>query len=206
MTVTNSQSSSGASDFESLDSARLRYPAAFKALRRAVTLGDWEALSKMVPGVMQAKAIDINIDPSLAHFFVKVYVIGNGGVISEALNTAVAEELKLKRVNATIFQVLSPTPVDVDVDINIYVARAYSVSNVQSAVISTIEDFFTMTSSSNSEVKLGQGVRLSRLTARIQSVPGLQSFNYVVPTGDLFVSAYEYIKLNTVKVTVGGTV
>jgi len=206
LSVDNAEPSSGGSDFEDIESARLRYPAAFKPLRRAVTLEDWESLAKLVPGVMQTKAVDVNIDPALAHFFIKLYVIGNGGVVSEALNTAVREALLPQRVNATIFEMISPTPVPVGVDINLFVLRAYTSANVQAAVIAAIEDFFTMTATDESEVNLGESVRLSRLTARIQSVDGVSSFTYVSPTSDVSISHDEFARLGTVKVTVKGVV
>lgn len=206
ISVLNAEASSGGVDFESIESARLRYPAAFKPLRRAVTLSDWEALAKLVPGVMQAKAVDLNLDSSLAHFMIKIYIIGNSGVVSGALNTAVREALANQRVNATIFEVLSPTAVSTAVDINLITLRTYSATNVQAAVAAAIEDFFTMTSEESSEVKLSETVRLSRLTAKIQAVPGVSSFSYNNPTSDIVVNTNEFAKLGTVKITVKGTV
>jgi phage-related baseplate assembly protein len=206
VSLLNADASSGGVDFESIESARLRYPAAFKPIRRAVTLSDWEVLAKLVPGVMQAKAVDLNLDPSLAHFIVKLYVIGNSGVVSGALNTAVREVLANQKVNATIFEVLSPAYVPVAVDIDLITLRTYAATNVQAAVAAAIEDFFTMTSDDSSEVKLSENVRLSRLTAKIQAVPGVSSFSYNSPTSDVSIGTNEFAKLSTVKITVKGTV
>ena len=206
LTPYNEKPSAGGLDFETIDSARSRYPVAFKADRRCVTLGDWEALAALVPGVMQAKAIDLNIDPSLPFFMVRLYVIGNGGLVSEALNRQVAEALRSKRVNATVFEVLSPTEITTSVRGQIYVLRSYNKEDVLANVNTAIADFFEMTSDSASEVRLGVSIPYSRLIATIQAVPGVSHLVLTEPESDVNPNTNEFVRLDTIDIRVAGVV
>ncbi len=206
LSVNNPYPSSGGLDFESIDSARRRYPLVFKTMRRAVTLGDWEVLAEKVPGVMQAKAIDLNVDSRMAYYKVKVYVMGFGGFTSDALNQAVKEYLRNRRMNSVPFDVLSPTEVMVDVVGSINVYRSYNSDDVMAAVQAQIRDFFEMTHLDISEIKLGQKVYLSRLVAAIQSVSGVASVELKSPTGDVEVPFDGFAKLRSVTMTVGGVI
>lgn len=206
LSVSNPYPSSGGLDFETIESARRRYPLLFKTMRRAVTLGDWEILAQRVPGVMQAKAIDLNVDSRMAYYKVKVYVMGFGGFTSDALNQAVKEYLRNRRMNSVPFDVLSPTEIMVDVTGSINVYRSHNADDVMAAVQAQIRDFFEMTHLDSSEVKLGQRVYLSRLIAAIQSVAGVASVELKSPTGDVEVPFDGFAKLRSVTMTVGGVI
>jgi phage-related baseplate assembly protein len=202
----NEKPSAGGIDFEAIESARSRYPIAFKADRRCVTLGDWEALAALVPGVMQAKAVDLNIEPALPFFMVRLYVIGNGGLVSEALNQQVADALRPKRVNATVFEVLSPKEITTNVRGQIYVQRAYNKDDVLADVNTAISDFYEMTGNDTSEVKLGEPVSYSRLIATIQAVPGVSHLLLTEPESDVIPETDEFVRLDTIDMKVAGVV
>ncbi len=206
LSVSNAYPSSGGQEYETISSARRRYPRVFKTMRRAVTLPDWEALAEKVPGVMQAKAVDLNIDPRMGYYKVKVYVIGFGGFTSDALNTAVKEYLRNRRMNSVPFSVLSPTEVLVDVLGSVNVYRSYNQDDVMATVQATIRDFFEMTGLESSEIKLGQTVYQSRLVAAIQAVPGVASVELKSPATDVAVPFDGFAKLRSVTMTVGGVI
>ena len=205
VTSYNAQPSSGGIDFENLETARRKYPSAFKAMRRAVTLGDWEALASNVSGVLQAKATDINLDPSLPHFAINVYVVGEGGFVSEALNDTVTEELRNRRVNATIFEVISPSEISVDVVGQVFIYRVYDQNSVMADVVEAVRNFFTM-SSEDSEIQIGVDIPQSRLLSVMQAVDGVSHINLSSPDQNITVGVGEYATLNTVNLTIGGIV
>lgn len=202
----NPEPSTGGRDFETIEVARYRYPEIFKTQRRAVTLRDWEVLAQDVPGVMQAKAVDRNIDPSLTFFQVRLYVIGNGGITSDGLNKVVTDAMRSLRVNATVYEVVSPARVNIDVKVALNVYRQFDVDDVVGEVTAAIADFFEMTSEESSEVKLGQNISYSRLVAAVQAVAGVASAAFTSPNADVQIGSNEFAWLRTVDVTVAGLV
>ena len=202
----NDQPSAGGKDFETLSSAKRRYPAAFIAMRRAVTREDFEALALLVPGVMQAKAVDRNIDSRIGFFRIKLYVLGFGGVASDALNTTVNDYLVPRADAADLFDVVSPTPIDVDVAANLHVKRSYPTDDVQSSVVSAVQDFFTMTDEDTSQIQLGADMPFSQLVAAMQAVPGVAYLDPKTPLSNVTVGTFQYARLRSVNITVVGTV
>lgn len=204
----NAQPSSGGNEYESVASAKRRYPSRFRAMRRAVTRDDWEALAEAVPGVMRAKAVDLNIDPKLPFYKVRLHVIGHGGLVSDALNIAVRDYLRNRRVLAALFEVVSPTQVVVDVVASIYVKRTHSPEAVQADVVNAVKDFFTMGPDETSEIQLGQNVPTSRLVASMQAVDGVAYIgNLVTPAGSsIAIKPNEFATLRNVTITVAGMV
>jgi predicted phage baseplate assembly protein len=202
----NPEPSTGGKDFETIEVARNRYPEVFRTLRRAVTLRDWEVLSAEVPGVMQAKAVDINVDPKLPFFKVLIYVIGEGGIVSDSLNNSVREDLRNKRVNATVFDVVSPHRINVDVKGTVNVFRSYNQDEVLADVGATLSDFFEMTAEADSEIQVGKNVSFSRLVSRLQGVEGVESINLASPNADVTINPHEFAFLFTQDLTVGSVV
>jgi phage-related baseplate assembly protein len=202
----NAEPSAGGRDYETLDSARFRYPTAFKAMRRAVTLGDWEALAQIVPGVLQAHAVDINRDSALPFFKVRIYVVGNGGIVSDALNKAVDTELRGRKVNATVFDVLSPAVSEVDVVGTVDTKRTHDADTVISDATNAVQNFFVMSGEADSEIKVGEDVSFSRLISAIQAVDGVSSVNLTSPLTDIPIGENEFARLKTVNLTAGDVV
>jgi phage-related baseplate assembly protein len=163
-------------------------------------------LAQDVPGVMQAKAVDRNIDPSLTFFQVRIYVIGNGGIVSDGLNKTVTDAMRNQRVNATVYDVVSPAQVNIDVKATLTVYRQFDRDDVTGDVSQVLSNFFEMTSEESSEVKLGKNVSYSRLVAAVQGVPGVASVTFVSPNADIPVGSNEFAWLRTVDLTVSGLV
>lgn len=202
----NAQPSSGGRDYETIASAKRLYPSAFRAMRRAVTRADWEALATLVPGVMQAQAVDLNLDPKLPFYKIRLHVIGHGGLVSDALNITVRDYMRERRINASLFEVVSPTQILVDVVASIYVRRTHSPDDVQAAVTEQVRDFFEMSADASSEIHLGTSVPISRLYTAIQTTDGVAYLNLVTPAADVAVKPNEFAVLRNVTITVAGLV
>jgi phage-related baseplate assembly protein len=202
LSITNAMPSTGGSDYETIERARRRYPSTFKTLRRAVTLADWEALSLNVGGVLRAYAVDYNTDSSMSFFNVKVYVVGENGQPSDALNTKVREELLKSKVNATLFTVESPEKKDVSVIGKIRVYDTYDPVVVQTQAIAALNALFTMTGTDDSAIKLGTDVPLSKIITAIQNVDGVSSVTLTEPTSDVVIASNEYASLTSVSIEI----
>jgi len=202
LSITNAMPSTGGSDYETIERARRRYPSTFKTLRRAVTLADWEALSLNVGGVLRAYAVDYNTDSSMSFFNVKVYVVGENGQPSDALNTKVREELFKSKVNATLFTVESPEKKDVSVIGKIKVYDNYDPVVVQTQAITALNALFTMTGTDDSAIKLGTDVPLSKIITAIQNVDGVSSVTLTEPTRDVVIASNEYASLTSVSIEI----
>ena len=203
LAVNNQLPSNGGSDYETIEVSRRRYPEVFKAMRRAVTLGDWEALTLDVGGVLRVNAVDYNKDNSLPFFNVKIYAVGTNGEGSDALNSKIRDALNKSKVNATTFTVASPEKVQVDVKGEIFVYSQYNANEVLTNAIAAVSDFFTMTGDDTSEIKLGVSVPFSKIITAIQNVEGVKSVVLSQPTGDIAVDTYQYASLFTVDLSVG---
>jgi len=181
VTVRNPDPSRGGADFETVASARIRFPEAFATQKRAVTRGDYEAQAKLVPGVLQAKAVDNQLDPTVPLFSVHVFVVGNDGSVSSTLNDEVEELLNERKVNVMKVTVKSPTPIEVRVQIDeLFVYRDFVPSEVESNVLTAIDNFFILSADDTGEIALGTDVALSRLFATISAVEGVSSFRKTV--------------------------
>lgn len=200
----NVEPSAGGADFEPINTARYRYPKIFRAMHRAVTLEDWEALASEVPGVMQVRAIDRNIDPSMPFFLVRLLVLGNDGFISSQLNQDVYNHLRTRKINGTAYEVVSPNPIKISVVGKVQVFRNYDDQEVLSEVHQTVFDFFKVTADRSSEVELGRPVYLSRLITAINEIEGVASVRLTSPITDIMVKPTEYVSLGTVNLEVGG--
>lgn len=206
VTVNNPLPSAGGSDFEPIETARYRYPRVFQTMRRAVTLDDWEALAEEVPGVLKAKAVDLNTDPSLPFFKVRVLILADGGVNNATINQNVYDYLRLRRVNATMFEIANPEPVYVDVDCELTIFRNYERSTVETEVNQTITDFFKITTDASSEIGLGRPVYKSRLITAINEVNGVSFIKLNTPINDIIVGSTEYIQLRSLNIKTVGVV
>jgi len=181
ITVDNPTASGGGLDHESIASARLRWPGVFASQNRAVTLADYEAQARLVPGVLQARAVDHSMDDSVMFFEVNLYIVGGNGLPSDSLNQQVAPIMDQVKMNPVTVNVISPSPVNVDILITqLFVNRQFVKENVAALVLTTISDFFTMTSDGSGPVNLGTNIVVSQLAAAIQNVEGVSSFTWMV--------------------------
>lgn len=183
VTVTNRKASGGGMDHESIASARLRWPRVFASQNRAVTLSDYEAQARLVPSVLQARAVDNTMDANVPLFEIELYIVGANGLTSESLNDEVGVLLDRVKMNPVVISVRSPEKVYVDILITqLYVYRQYVKADVAADVLVAVRDFFTLTADASGDVNMGSSVAISRLSAAIQNVTGVSSFTWVIKT------------------------
>ncbi len=182
-TVRNPRPSIGGRDHETIDSARLRFPAAFATQNRAVTLQDYEAQATLVPGVLQAQAVDKLVDDNVPLFNVNMFVIGNDGNVSDTLNEEVQRQVDDKKMHVITVNVTAPGEVLIDILITqLFVFRGFNFKDVAADVLQAIDGFFTPTDDTTSEIAIGKSIAISRLSSVIQNVNGISSFTWAVRT------------------------
>ena len=171
VSVTNVNAATGGQDAETLDQIRVNAPAALISLNRAVTLTDYEALAKKVPGVAKAKAV------SAVYSSVTLYVAPLGGgldasgtpiYLTSTAKLAVSNYLATRIPAPTTVTLADPTYVQIDVTITLVVAPQYNQKAIEAAVKAAITAFLTYDA-----VDFGERVTLGGLFTAINSVIGV---------------------------------
>lgn len=171
ISVTNTAAASGGQDAESLDQIRSAAPASLISLNRAVTLGDYEALSLKVSGVSKAKAL------SAVYSSVTLYVAPIGGgldstdlpiYLSASRKLAVSNYLATRIPAPTTVTLADPTYVKIDVTFDLVVAPQYNQKSIEGAVKAAVTDFLAYDA-----VGFGERVTIGGLFSVINSIIGV---------------------------------
>ena len=118
--VSNSRASTGGYEVQSSREIRELAPGAIKAQGRAVTLSDFERLAKLIPGVSEAKAYDVNNKPSLLYHEVQVLIVPeNYDESLTALQSDVYNYLYQRMIPPTNLQILVPSRIPIDLSITV---------------------------------------------------------------------------------------
>ena len=199
--VTNRESSSGGASSQSSRDITELAPGVIKAQNRAVTLTDFESLAKMVAGVADAKAYDINVAPDLCLFHeVKVVIVPESGTSSNAtLRESVYNYLYQRMIPPTNLQVLSPSEVPIDIEI---VVKQMEYKNATEGAVDytireVVEEYFNERMSA-----VGQDFYPSDLGARITAIGDVQYLISITPSTPVEISKLSLAVLGNLTVTV----
>lgn len=171
ISVTNTSAAYGGQDAETLDQIRVAAPQALISLNRAVTLADYEALSKKVVGVSKAKAL------SAVYSSVTLYVAPLGGgldsseqpiYLSAPGRTAVQNFLSTRVPAPTTVTLADPTYVKIDITLDLVVAPQYNRATVDAAVKQAI-----LATLAFDAVDFGYRVTVGKTFSAINSVIGV---------------------------------
>lgn len=195
--VTNLLQPSGGSDRETIDEAKKQAPLSLRALDRCVTLQDFEAMAKAVPGggIRAAKA-----KQGESPLEVNVYIasqgtnpVPSGKWFSDIQNGygligAVGRWLNQKKPIPTILNVSAPTPITPYLEATIFVHNNILRQNVEFDVDDSLQLLFFKASDD-----FGDGVTLSSV---IQAVENTQGVDYLDVRAFYRVPAVRYIAGN----------
>jgi hypothetical protein len=175
--VTNIAPATGGSDPETIQSMRSSIPRAVRALDRAVTLEDYNALALQVAGVGKATAVA----GSASSVTVYVAPIG-GGTPNTQLKEDVAEYFETRIMAGATLVVSNPVFTPVNVTLDIEVNPRYLRSAVKSAVELALVDLLSFTQTS-----FGQRLALADAFRAVVNVDGVDFVDIDVlstgPTG-----------------------
>jgi uncharacterized phage protein gp47/JayE len=164
--VLNEKAAGGGTDAEATADAVKRGPRQFRAMGRAVTASDFEALAKAF-GVGKARAeaaswnnVEIVVAPT------------GGGHVSETLKEDLLAFLDARRIMTTIVQIKDPTYAQVLIDATVTVQSQFSRRLVQQEVEDVVKNLLAF-----ENVEFGQALYISRFYDAIQDIDGVLAVN-----------------------------
>jgi hypothetical protein len=167
--VVNPAAAVGGTDAESLQEARSRAPTTVLTLDRVVSLADFAAAARDVPGIGKARAQWVWLDGEMG---VRLAVAGAGRTRVTDQPTLLASLRSYLDARRDRFRRLAIVPhVDVDVTLEavVFVEPRYRTEDVQAAAATALAGYFDFDA-----LALGQGVNLSDLLAVLQRVEGVR--------------------------------
>lgn len=197
--VTNPLASAGGSTTQTSQEIKSLAPGAIKAQDRAVTLNDFENLAKMVDGVADAKAYDINTKPDLClHHEVKVLITPQSIQDSpELLKEKVYSHLSSRMIPPTNLQILTPAFEYVDIELTVKKLDIITEGRLTYDIQQAIETYF-----SNRAGAIGEYFYPSDLLALISNINGVRYITSMTPNTTISTSDLSVLRLGNVNITV----
>lgn len=206
ISVTSMQSISGGADIQGLEDAQSDIPLWVRSLDRMVTKTDYETLIRLVQGVYDVQVLDVN-DQSGAEVipfrFAKVYIrCENDSTLTTSIETAVSDEIEVKALIGTLFEINQVTYVDVDVSVTVYRATGYNLSTVTANVQASLATWFA----NRANTGIGDNLLVQDIVAGLANITGLASYTLTAPTTNTVVADGQVATLGTLTISDGGTV
>jgi len=168
----------GGMEQESMQSVRMRAPIAFRSQERAVTLADYEDVSKRCSTEVQRSAGSLRWTGSWRTVFLTVDRIG-GKKITEQFETDLRNCIEKYRMAGQDLEVDGPLFVSLEIEITICVNQHYFKNDVKKALLQVFSNKLLSDGTRGifhpDNFSFGQTVYLSPLYAAAQKVPGVDS-------------------------------
>lgn len=196
-TVYNKEASNGGYSAQSSREIRETAPGAIKAQNRAVTLSDFENLAKLVEGVLDAKAYDINIKPDLCLYHeVKVLVTPEESYNSpETLSQTVYDYLSQRMIPPTNLQVLIPSDVYIDISIEVKKLDNKSEKSLEYEIQETVKNYF-----SSRYGMIGEDFYPADLAAHISRIDNVRYIASITPASPVAIDDFSTAKLGNLSI------
>jgi hypothetical protein len=166
-TITNPAPATGGAERESIANAVQQAPAVFRALRRAVTADDYEALALSFQGVGKVRAV-----PGGWNQVSLLVAPAGGGKVSDVLEAGLKAYLEDKRMLSQVIEIQDVDYIPIQVTAQIAVQSYYVPADVSAAVLAVAAALLDF-----DQVDFGQTVYLSKYYEQIQEVPGVTFVN-----------------------------
>lgn len=181
ITVDNPIATTGGAERESIDHAKAIAPVVLRSIWKAVTRDDYTALCLAFPGIAKARVMDINDDPNLRIYTVRVCIAPEGGgfpspILKEQL-TSHLEERRLLTIDAGI---VDPVYVPVDTSAFLYTYPGQDIETVKRRAADALEKLFAFENQD-----FASPVYLSDLVALLDGVEGVSHVVLREPIRDL---------------------
>lgn len=195
--VYNKEASNGGYSAQSSREIRETAPGAIKAQNRAVTLSDFENLAKLVEGVLDAKAYDINIKPDLCLYHeVKVLVTPEESYNSpETLSQAVYDYLSQRMIPPTNLQVIIPSDVYIDISIEVKKLDNKSEKSLEYEIQETVKNYF-----SSRYGMIGEDFYPADLAAHISRIDNVRYIASITPASPVTIDDLSTAKLGNLSI------
>jgi Baseplate J-like protein len=171
--VLNPKAASGGTEAEGTADAVLRGPQQFRAMGRAVTAADYEALARSfgVAKVLARSAgwntIQLIVAPA------------GGGAPSDTLKDDLRAYLEPKRIMTSLIEIVGPTYVAVHIEADVTVVPQFSTSLVRQQVVNAVDTLLGF-----DNLQFNQPLYISKLYEVIQDIDGVLFVNIKTFTRD----------------------
>ena len=180
ISVNNPEQAQGGADEQSLASAKVEGPRALRALYRAVTLEDFEALTDIRPNVNSVKAtVDRwrNCNRAAA-IPISLFVATEDGLpTSLAQKKDILDSLAPRQIAGTQVEIFDPLYQPIDIVANVYIYPNYMTSTVETNIRDNIEAYFDRQTSTFTG--FGKASYLSDITCIIDGTDGVEHVDFV---------------------------
>ena len=181
LTVTNPVASTGGSDRESLEHAKLQAPAELRSLWKAVTKDDYKALAEGFPGVAKAQVLDANDCANIRYYQVNMAVAPDGGGLpSPTLKSELAEFIESRKVITIEVNLFDPSYRTVPIDAEVCIYPTEQPEDVRMRVESALREFFSFETMS-----FGQSVYFSDVVSLLDGIRGVSHVTMFSPQADI---------------------
>lgn len=177
---TNNASATGGTDEQSIQSAKVEGPRALRALYRAITLEDFEALADTRNNVNAVRAtVDRwrNCNRSSAIPVSLFVATEDGSNMTLAQKQDILDYLAPRQIAGTTVELFDPKYQPIDLEANIYMYANYATSTVDTNVRENLNDYFNVQSSSYTG--FGKASYLSDITSVIDGSEGVAYVDFV---------------------------
>ncbi|MHB9039009.1 MAG: baseplate J/gp47 family protein [Armatimonadota bacterium] len=197
-TVDNPIAATGGADRETQERAKLVAPATVKSTWKAVTRSDYTALCLAFPGVAKAKIQDINDDPNLRIYSVRICIAPEGGGLpSPLLKSQIIDYLDARRLLTIDAGIVDPVYVSVDVSADLYIYPGEDIETVRGRAQQALENHFAFDNQD-----FGQRLYLSDLVVLLDGVQGVSHVVLREPFADVIPGTREIPVLGDVSLTI----
>ncbi|NNF59400.1 MAG: hypothetical protein HKN04_14285 [Rhodothermaceae bacterium] len=163
--VTNPQAAAGGRDAESMEHAVRFGPLSFRAQRRAVTAGDYVALTHAAGGVAKVRA------RSQGPHRIDLYVAPEGDTcrpVPDDLRTRLIAYFEDKRMAGTIVYIHDALCIGVDISLEVVAAHHYDPEDVRQRAEAAVRDLLHF-----ARVTFAQPVYLSKIYEAVEALEGV---------------------------------
>lgn len=202
--VTNIEASSGGSERETLDHARVQSPKTLSMLGKAITLQDYHDMAMDRPGVLKCSALDWSVDDGKyvqVPYRVDMYIVPtDGGVVSSEQISQIKEYFNNQRiVSSMTLNVYSANYQKVDVAAKVYaVISEAKKESLRSMIETQIKNYFRP-----ENLDFGSGIQPSNIITLIENTS--EAVDYVElenPSGSSKLDLTQFPQLGEVKIEV----
>jgi len=198
--VTNPISATGGTEAETMEHARMVAPETVRSTWKAVTKADYLALCEAFPGVAKAQILDLNDDPTLRVYTVRIIIAPEGGgLASPSLKAALLAFLEARRMVTVEVTLDDPVYRAVPVQADLYTYPGERADEVRQRAEIALSEYFAF-----ERQVFGQAVYHSDLVALLDGVPGVSHVTLRQPEGDVVLGARELATLGTVTLNIRG--
>jgi len=180
VSVTNNSSATGGTDEQSIQSAKVEGPRALRALYRAITLEDFEALADTRNNVNAVRAtVDRwrNCNRSSAIPVSLFVATEDGSNMSLSQKQDILDYLAPRQIAGTTVELFDPKYQPINLEANVYIYANYATSTVDTNVRESLNDYFNVQSSSYTG--FGKASYLSDITSVIDGSEGVAYVDFV---------------------------